>query len=57
MCEYCGCQALATIDELTREHDLVGGLISQARSARAAPDIPRLAQLARRIAGVLGPHT
>ena len=57
MCEYCGCQALASIDELTREHDLVVSLISQVRSASAASDIPRMAELARRIAAVLGPHT
>ena len=23
MCEYCGCQQIAAIDELTREHDAV----------------------------------
>lgn len=57
MCEYCGCQALAPIDELTREHDLVLDLISQVRSARANADLPRIADLARRIAVVLGPHT
>ena len=57
MCEYCGCQALATIDELTREHDLVVGLISKVRSAAAASDVPRMAELARSIADVLGPHT
>jgi hemerythrin-like domain-containing protein len=57
MCEYCGCQALTAIDELTREHDHVVRLISEARSALAASDTPRLAQLARRIAAVLGPHT
>jgi hypothetical protein len=22
MCEYCGCQAVTAIDDLTREHDL-----------------------------------
>jgi len=57
MCEYCGCQALATIDELTREHDFVVGLISDVRGARADADIPRMAELARQIAAVLGPHT
>lgn len=57
MCEYCGCQALAAIEELTTEHDLVVSLIAEARSAQAASDIPRLARLARRIAVVLGPHT
>ena len=57
MCEYCGCQALATIDELTREHDLVVGLLRDARAASADADIPRMAELARQIATVLGPHT
>ncbi|MGH3154525.1 MAG: hemerythrin domain-containing protein, partial [Streptosporangiaceae bacterium] len=47
----------AAIDELTREHDVVVGLISEVRAASAAPDVPRMAQLARRIAAVLGPHT
>ncbi len=32
-------------------------LISAARSASADSDVPRMAQLARRIAVVLGPHT
>ena len=57
MCEYCGCQALAPIDELTREHDVVVGLISDVRAAGASADLPRMAELARRIAAVLGPHT
>lgn len=57
MCEYCGCQALATIDELTREHDLVVGLISDVRGAFADGDVPRMAGLARQISAVLGPHT
>jgi len=56
VCEYCGCQALATIGELTREHDLVVGLISHARAAANA-DLPRMAELARQIAAILGPHT
>ena len=57
MCEYCGCQALATIDELTREHDLAINLIAQARSAYAGADTAQMADLARQIAAVLGPHT
>jgi hypothetical protein len=57
MCEYCGCQALATIDELTREHDLVVNLMSKARAAQASGDTARMAELARQIATVLGPHT
>jgi hemerythrin-like domain-containing protein len=57
MCENCGCQALATIQELTREHDLVFGFICDVRAARADADTPRMADLARQIARVLGPHT
>lgn len=56
MCEYCGCQALSTIDELTREHDLATELISEAREAHARTDTARMADLARQIAAVLGPH-
>jgi len=50
-------RALIPIDELTREHDLVLSLISQVRLARAGGDLPRMADLAQRIAAVLGPHT
>jgi hemerythrin-like domain-containing protein len=57
MCEYCGCQALAAIDELTREHDLVVNLIGDVRTAHAAADTGRMADLARQIAAVLHPHT
>lgn len=57
MCEYCGCQALATIDELTREHDAVVDLIGEVRTAHRHEDIELMAQLARRIAAILRPHT
>jgi Hemerythrin HHE cation binding domain len=57
MCEYCGCQALTAIDDLTREHDHVVNLIGDIRTAVTAGDLPRTAELARRIAVVLGPHT
>jgi hemerythrin-like domain-containing protein len=57
MCEYCGCQAVSTIDELTREHDFVVGLIGEVRSAYQAGDAARMTELARQIAAVLGPHT
>jgi hemerythrin-like domain-containing protein len=57
MCEYCGCQALATIDELTREHDLVLTLMGEARAARAGGDTARMAGLARQLTAVLGPHS
>ena len=57
MCEYCGCQALAPIAELTGEHDLVLGLVGEARVARDRGDVSRMAELASQIAVVLGPHT
>ena len=57
MCEHCGCQALAPISELTREHDLVLSLDYEIRIARHEGDEPRIAELASRIAAILGPHT
>src|SRR5690349_16752701 len=57
MCEYCGCQALTAIDELTREHDHVVNLIGGVRAAHHAGDVEAMAAVARQIAGVLGPHT
>ena len=57
MCEYCGCQAVAAIDDLTREHDLVIGIVSEIRAAYAAADVERMALLTRTAAAVLGPHT
>jgi hemerythrin-like domain-containing protein len=57
MCEYCGCQALTAIDELTREHDLVVNVIGEVVAAHRGTDTVRMAELARTIAAILGPHT
>lgn len=57
MCEYCGCQSVTAIGELTREHDEVVNLISLVRDAHRDGDTVRTAELARRIAAVLEPHT
>ncbi len=57
MCEYCGCQTLSPIEELTREHERVLALIADVRVADRGADIQRLARLARQIAAVLDPHT
>ncbi|UNZ21209.1 hemerythrin domain-containing protein [Streptomyces sp. 891-h] len=57
MCEYCGCQSLTAIAELTREHDAVVTLISHAREARRGGDVSRMIGTARKIAEVLEPHT
>ena len=53
MCEYCGCRAVTAIAELTREHDLVVGMISHVRAASVAGDTERMAALARQITAVL----
>ena len=57
MCEYCGCQALESINALTREHEQVLALIRDVRDARLAGDVGKQAELACRIAGILRPHT
>ncbi|MCD9874818.1 hemerythrin domain-containing protein [Streptomyces guryensis] len=57
MCEYCGCQALETIDELTQEHEKVVTLISRVRDAHRDGKIAYMAEMAREISAVLGPHT
>ncbi|AJE44380.1 hemerythrin domain-containing protein [Streptomyces nodosus] len=57
MCEYCGCQALQAIDELTQEHDRVVTLISRVGDAHAGGNVALMAEVAREIAALLGPHT
>ncbi|MGZ4614691.1 MAG: hemerythrin domain-containing protein [Actinomycetes bacterium] len=57
MCEYCGCQALTAIAELTAEHDLVVNLAGEARRAMDAGDLDTAADRARTIAATLVPHT
>ncbi|WP_229070886.1 hemerythrin domain-containing protein [Actinoplanes sp. DH11] len=57
MCEYCGCQDVTAIGDLTREHDEVVGLMGKVRAARTAGDIDEMAAVARQIADILAPHT
>ncbi|GID32552.1 hemerythrin domain-containing protein [Paractinoplanes brasiliensis] len=57
MCEYCGCQEIEAIGELTREHDEIVGLMATVRNAYAAGDVGTMAATARRMAGILAPHT
>ena len=57
MCEYCGCQEIAVIDELTREHDAVVSAISDVRRALAAGSVPAAAEACRQISALLEPHT
>lgn len=57
MCEYCGCQAVTAIADLTAEHEAVVDLAGLAVSAVRAGDPAAAADVARRIAQVLVPHT
>lgn len=57
MCEYCGCQDIASIAELTREHDAVVAEIARVRVCVREGDVAGAAEVARRIARILTPHT
>ena len=57
MCEYCGCQQIATIADLYREHDGVVAIIGQIRSSIAAERLEDVAGNCRQILAILAPHT
>jgi hypothetical protein len=57
MCEYCGCQQIAVIKELTREHDAVVSAIGEVRRALDAGSVDAAAGACRRMSALLGPHT
>jgi hemerythrin-like domain-containing protein len=56
VCEYCGCQQIATIAELTREHDAVDALGDQIQHALSGQRHDEVATGCRRILAVLAPH-
>ena len=57
MCEYCGCQRIAVIAELTREHDAVVTLVGQIRIALPSRRVGDVAASCRQILAILAPHT
>ncbi|MFK0156139.1 hemerythrin domain-containing protein [Streptomyces sp. NPDC090493] len=57
MCEYCGCRALESIDQLTLEHEAVVNLVGRVHDAHRNGEVALMAELARQIGTVLGPHT
>jgi len=57
MCEYCGCQALPAIAELTREHDLARTLVRSARAALACGEVGEARRICLELSVLLGPHT
>jgi hemerythrin-like domain-containing protein len=57
MCEYCGCQEIAVIGELTREHDAVVALISHIKSSIASQHLEDAAASCREVCVLLAPHS
>jgi hemerythrin-like domain-containing protein len=57
MCEYCGCQQIATIAELTREHDDVVAIISRIHSAMVGQRRDEVARGCQQILAILAAHT
>jgi len=57
MCEYCGCQQIASIAELYREHDGVVAIIGQIHGSLAGDRLEDVAENCRQILAILAPHT
>jgi len=57
MCEYCGCQQLEVVAELTAEHDRLRGLGRDLAAAADAGDALAAQPVALAMCEVLGPHT
>ena len=57
MCEYCGCQQITVISELTREHDALVAMMAGIRGLLESGDLESLAVACRQMLQILGPHT
>ncbi len=57
MCEYCGCQNIAAIRELTLEHDAVVNEIGEVTRRLRAGHTSAAVEACRRISRILLPHT
>ena len=57
MCEYCGCQEIPVIADLTREHDAVVALISTVQSSLAGQRPDDAVKTCQQIRLLLAPHT
>lgn len=57
MCEYCGCQDVTVIGELTREHDAVVALIGRVRQDLADGRWDDVVRRCAQMTGILEPHT
>jgi len=57
LCEYCGCQQVAVVSELTVEHDTLRNLGHDLATAANEGDLAAARSLAASMRAVLGPHT
>lgn len=57
MCEYCGCQQIDSIAELTREHDAIVVAAGEVCRQVEAGDLATAASTCRLIVALLRPHT
>ena len=57
MCEYCGCQQIATIADLYREHDAAVELVGRIQSGLRDQRHGDVAEDCRQILVILAPHT
>lgn len=57
MCEYCGCQEVPQIAELTAEHDRIREVGRALSAAAAAGDLPAARGAAEQVLTLLDPHT
>ncbi len=57
MCEYCGCQDIDVINELTREHDAVVAFIGRIHRSLQDQRLDDVAESCRQISVILAPHT
>ncbi|MEO8556914.1 MAG: hemerythrin domain-containing protein [Actinomycetota bacterium] len=57
MCEYCGCQQITTIAELTREHDAAVELVGRIQTDLRGQHLEEVASRCQQILDILAPHT
>jgi hemerythrin-like domain-containing protein len=57
MCEYCGCQSVPAIAELTAEHDQIREVARDLDAVAQRQDLPVAVELAGRLLTLLAPHT
>jgi hemerythrin-like domain-containing protein len=57
VCEYCGCQQISAIADLTREHDALVAQMSMVRAHLNADRNDAAAAGCRSMMSILGPHT